>query len=340
MSIRPPRSDDKALRTIVAGYQAYPAIVVGHQLGLYETLAEGSKEISELATTLKLKPRACEALVALASSVGILARDGSKVGLTDLAEDYLLKSSPTYWGNYFEWLGKNNDMFTVESIKSALVADSPEMYGEEQPIFDQHAVDAQKAADFTRWMHGAAMAPALEWPAAVDLSDVTDFFDIAGGSGAHSIGASLRYKQLKATVLDLAPVCEVTREYITKFGLDDRVKAQPFDMFRDEYPEGDVNFYSHIFHDWSREQCVLLAKKSLDSLRPGGRIIVHELFWKDDKTGPFEVAAINLLMSLLYDQGQQWTPAELISILEDAGFERVESKETWGFWGIVVGHKP
>lgn len=50
--------------------------------------------------------------------------------------------------------------------------------------------------------------------------------DIGEGSGAHSIGAALRLPNLqKALILDFSQVCEVAEEYITQYGLQDRVKT-------------------------------------------------------------------------------------------------------------------
>lgn len=334
-----PRSDDRPLRSIVAGIQAYPAILVAHSLGIYEALADGPRTHEDLAATLSLAPRATSALIAVAMSLGTLRYDADRVALTELAEDYLLRRSETYFGHYFDWLASQPEMFSVASIKKSLQHDRPEVYGKTEAIFQQHAQDAERAAAFTRWMHGASMAPALFWPDHVDLSHAIDFVDVAGGSGAHCIGAARRYPSLRATVLDLPPVCTVARDYIARAGMQERVSTREFDMFRDAFPPGDVYFFSHIFHDWSRADCLELARKSLAALRPGGQILIHELFWRDDRSGPFEVAAINLLMSLLYDHGRQWTPSELASILEEAGFAEVETRPTWGFWGLAIGRK-
>ena len=335
-----PRSDDRRLRTIVSGIQAYPAILVAHRIGLYEALADGPLSLAELGETLALAPRACRALVAVAMSLGTLRHDAGQLALTELAEDYLLRRSETYWGPYFDWLASQSALFSVDSIASSLSRDRPLVYGNSDEIFRQHAQDPKRAAAFTRWMHGASMAPALFWPDHVELSKAADFIDVAGGSGAHSIGAALHYPSLRATVLELPSVCPVAREYIAASAVSARVAVQEFDMFRDAFPTGDVYFFSHIFHDWSRERCLELAKKSLAALRPGGEILVHELFWRNDRSGPFEVAAINLLMSLLYEHGCQWTPAELAEILVEAGFDEVETRPTWGFWGLVLGRKP
>ncbi|HEY1849716.1 MAG TPA: methyltransferase [Candidatus Binataceae bacterium] len=71
-----------------------------------------------------------------------------------------------------------------------------------------------------------------------------------------------------------------------------------------------------IFHDWTAEKCLLLAKKSFDALEPGGRIIVHEMLFNSQRTGPFPVAAFNITM-LLWCEGEQYSGREISSILRE-----------------------
>ena len=86
-------------------------------------------------------------------------------------------------------------------------------------------------ADSTRAMHGHAMAAASVWPTKVDLSSHSTLLDIGGGSGAHSIGATLKWKHLKATVYDIPAVCDAAAEYVSQYGLNQRVAVQRGDMW-------------------------------------------------------------------------------------------------------------
>ena len=112
--------------------------------------------------------------------------------------------------------------------------------------------------------------------------------DVGGGSGAHSIGALLRWPNLQGIVLDRPPVCEVAREYAIQQGLGDRLVTQVADMWHDPYPAADLHFYGMIFHDWPAEQCRFLARKSFEHLPAGGQILVHEMLFNDERTGELE----------------------------------------------------
>jgi O-methyltransferase len=94
---------------------------------------------------------------------------------------------------------------------------------------------------------------------------------VGGGSGAHSIGAALKFPRLQGIVFDAPPVCEVAAEFIAGYELQTRIRTHAGDMWTDPFPPVDVHFYSFIYHDWTPEKCRFLTRKSFESLRPGVR---------------------------------------------------------------------
>lgn len=56
---------------------------------------------------------------------------------------------------------------------------------------------------------------------------------IGGGSGTYCIATAKEHAGIRAVVLDLPVVCEVTREFIAENGVAGRVEAQPCDFTRD-----------------------------------------------------------------------------------------------------------
>ena len=163
--------------------------------------------------------------------------------------------------------------------------------------------------------------------------------DVGGGSGAHAIGALLRWPHLEGIVLDLPAVCVAAEDYIAEHGLSDRIRTCASDMWGDPFPAADLHFYSDVFHNWTPDECAALARKSFAHLPPEGCIILHEMLYDDDKRGPFTVAASSLAM-VAWCSGQQYSGSELSTILRDAGFRDVRVTRTFGYWGIVVGRKP
>jgi hypothetical protein len=133
--------------------------------------------------------------------------------------------------------------------------------------------------------------------------------------------------------------CAAADEYVATHGLQQRVQTQAGDMWQDPFPAADVHLYSLVFPDWPVEKCRALLRKSFDTLRPGNRIIIHEMLYSDDKTGPLPPAGFSVMM-LVLTSGQFYSGRELSDMLTDTGFRQVEVKPTFGYWGIVTGRKP
>jgi hypothetical protein len=135
-------------------------------------------------------------------------------------------------------------------------------------------------------------------------------------------------------------VCSLTSGYVAERALGDRIGTYSADMFREPWPDGyDAVFFSHIFHDWRPPTCLALARRAFAVLPPGGTISLHEMLLNDDGAGPRTIAAFSVLMAI-GAQGQQFTFAQLESLLGQAGFTDIECHATSPLHSIVRGHKP
>jgi hypothetical protein len=292
----------------------------------------------EVCDALNINRRPAKAILATIVALGLARVQDGCYALTPPAEEYLLETSPTYFGGFLDMLIANDRVFSFESLKQAVLTNSSQVYGGDE-LFASHEAQIALARAFTRGMHGHSIGAALAWPDAIDLSEQRIMLDVGGGSGAHAIGAVLRWPNLQAIVLDLPPVCDVATDYIERAGLQRRITTHAIDMWNDPFFAADLHFYADIYHDWPSEKCRLLTQKSFESLEPGGRIIIHELLYNDDKTGPFAAAAYSVAM-LLWTEGQQHSARELHAMLTEAGFKDVEVKPTFGYWSIISGRKP
>jgi hypothetical protein len=333
-----PRTDDRPLWDVVFGVYGYPALLIAHRLKLFPLLAKKARSLSEVCEALKIKRRPAEAILTTATSLGFLELRDQRYSLTAVAQDYLLETSPTYFGFYLDLIINNYSVCSFESLEKAVLTDSAPVYGGGD-IFKTHEEQAELARSFTRGMHSISMGPALAWPEAIDLSKHRVMLDVGGGSGAHSIGALLKWPNLRAVVFDLPPVCEVAEEFCARHGLEHRIQTHVGDMWGDPFPAADLHFYSLIYHDWTPEKCRFLTKKSFESLEPGGRIIIHEALYNDAKTGPFPAAAFSMIM-MGWTEGEQYSGRELSAMLTDAGFRDIQVKPTFGYCSIVSSLKP
>ena len=337
--MRKPRMDDRPLQDLTLAIWGYPAVLVAHDLKLFPLLAEHPRTLPEICTALHLVRRPAQALLTVCTSLGLVQLQQSYYALTPLAEAYLLDSSPTYFGPIFDFTIAHYSAWSFESLKKAILTDIPHAYGGGGEMFKSHAEQAELARTFTRVMHSTSLGPALAWPEVMNLAGHRQMLDIGGGSGAHCIGAALKWPHLQAVVFDTPPVCDVAQEFIARYSLQGRIRTQAGDMWQDPFPPADLHFYSMIYHDWPPEKCRWLTQKSFESLEPGGRLMIHEMLYNDEKTGPCPVAAVSVAM-LVWTEGEQYSGQELSRMLREVGFTDIEVQPTWGYWSIVTGRKP
>jgi len=322
-----PRADDRPLWDLLAAARGYTSLLVAHDIQLFALLGEGPHTLQEICAALQVATHPAQALLTTLEALQLVQADNGRYALTPLAEDTLLEGSPTYFGWYLEREILNEPVFSFSSLKGAVLHSTPlEQRGDRQM--------------FARAMHSMSMGAALAWPDAVDLSACQWLLDIGGGSGAHSIGATVKWPRLQARLLEKdTEILKLTRELIERYGVQERVHIQMGDMLNDPFPAADVHLYSAIYHHWPPERCRMLAAKSFVSLPSGGRIIIHERLYNDQQTGPFTVVALNML-ARLRGEGGRYSAREYSSMLQDAGFVDIEVKPTFGYWSIVIGRKP
>jgi hypothetical protein len=336
--IRKPRTDDRLLWDLVLSQVGCLAVLVAHDLKIFPLLAEEPRTLMEVCDALQLAQRPTQALLSTCVATGLVQRHGGQYSLTPVAEEYLLTSSPTYFGGFLDMLIANDSVVSFEDMKKAVLTNSSQAYGGEA-VFKSHEEQIARARAFTYGMHGHSIGAAQAWPELLDLSNHTFMLDIGGGSGAHAIGAVQRWPQLQAIVYDLPPICQIAEEIATQYGVQGRVTTHSGDMWNDPFPSADLHFYAEIYHDWPPEKGHFLTQKSFESLPSGGRIILHEMLYNEQKTGPFAAAAYSDAM-LLWTEGQQYSGSELTGMLKEAGFTDIEIKPTFSYWSILTGRKP
>ncbi len=109
-------------------------------------------------------------------------------------------------------------------------------------------------------------------------------------------------------------------------------------MFKDELPEVDVFFMSHVIHDWDDERCLQLLRRCHEALPSGGVVPVQKYLLNDDKTG--SLLGIFQWCGLLFGtNGDQRNADEIAALLKQAGFADTECRAIDHEQSIVIGQK-
>lgn len=330
--------DDRKLWDVILGLYGYPAVLLAHKLGVFPLLEHGALSLPAICERLNVKPRPVEAMLTAAAALGFLSVKEGNYSLTPVAEHYLLKKNPSYFGYMWDLMIENDQVHSFRSLEKAVRTDTPQVYGGTE-IYHPEEVQAELIRRFTRSMYSMSITSAFYWPEVLDLSAHRVMLDIGGSSGAHSIGAVSKWLDLRAIVFDFPMVCQIAQDFIVQHGMQDRITTQAGDMWSDPLPAADLHFYSTVYNDWASDKCSFLTAKSFNSLPSGGRIIIHGMLYNEDKTGPFAAAAFSMLM-MGWTEGRSYSSPELSAMLADAGFYDIQVKPAFGYYSIVTGLKP
>ena len=328
-----PAVEDRALYELTWNGRALPVVALACELGLLDHLAKEPLTIRQVGDWLAVQARAAEAMVAVLAAAGFLARDGhGRFAPTALTRVYLLESSPLRHpyliAGPHEVLDRLRESFSRGGapVESTMVDMPEQSVDEARPFIDD--------------MHRITLAAATGLGELPVFGRIQRLLDVAGGSGSLCCGIAAHHPEIRCTLLDLPAVCAIAEENIARYGLDDRIRAVPGDMFRDPWPGGhDGVLFGNIFHDWDPERCRRLARTAFESLEPGGMVFLHEMLLDETKDGPLLVACFSINM-LLYEHGKQYTLSELRAFLEEAGFEDVAAVPSFGYYSLVSARKP
>ena len=325
--------EDHAIYDLQYRRHTLPVTALAQELGLFSLLETSPMSLADLAATLCISARACEVLITVCMALGFLERHAdATIALTATACTYLLPSSPFCYGPLLP-----PDDPALATLRRAVHA--AEHAGEQKAV-NMGALPLDQVRAFIRRMHLLALPAATALAEQPSFAAVRRLLDVGGGSGALSCAVAQAHPTLRATLMDLTPVCEVARELIAGYGLGTRVHCVVADMLRDPWPrEHDAILFGNIFHDWEDATCRVLARQAAAALQPGGRVFLHEMLLDEQKDGPLTVACFSVNM-LLYERGRQYTARELCGFLEDAGFIDCRSTPTFGYYHLIEAHKP
>ena len=312
-------------------------------LKLFEILSAGPISADALRDRLKLAPRSFVVLTTALRAMGLLGVDQSnQVHLTSLAHEHLNPDGEFYVGDYVGLAAESPGVLAmVDRLRSNQLAPAVETDAGAAFIFreglDSAMESEQSARRLTLALAGRAknVAPVL----AQKLSFGSEtLLDVGGGTGIYAIACLRQHPTLKAIIFDRPEVLKVADEFAHQYGVADRLTCHPGDMFADPLPAAENILLSNILHDWDVPECQRLVKRCASALKPGGRLMIHDVFLNDDLDGPLPVALYSAALFSL-TEGRAYSGREYREWLIEAGLSAGEIIPTLIHCGILAGTK-
>ena len=182
-------------------------------------------------------------------------------------------------------------------------------------VFDELYADTSRLKEFISAMSGIQMGGFIALAQKFDFSKSKSLIDIGGSAGLLSLMVAQHQSHMNCITWDLPPVLPVANETIVQFQLQDRVKANSGDFFKDQFPEADIVTMGNILHDWDEETKLMLIQKAYDALPDGGAFVVIEnIIDNERKNNVFGLMmSLNMLIEtgtgfdFTFDDFNKWT---------------------------------
>lgn len=305
------------LMQLATGYWSSQAFLTANRIGLFTLLGEDGHSLEGVAGALRIRPRPARLLLNACVALGLVEETAGVFRNSPLSRAYLLPGGAGYMGNAVRY---SDDMYSAwGQLEQALREDAPARKPD-----SYLGGDPEQTRHFVYGMHDRALGIANALAAMVDLSGCRRLLDVGGGPGTYAGLLSRRFPQLRAQVLDLAPVVALAGEILAAMGVADRVTTVPGDYHRTPFPAGmDAVLISGVFHREGESACRKLIGRAVDSLTAGGQLLVSDVFTDAGGTGPAFATLFGLNMLLSAPDGGVHADADVASWMEAAGLERV-----------------
>jgi SAM-dependent methyltransferase len=269
-------STTQQLEQMIVGSWITQAVYIAAELGLADLLAEGSRNLEDLArqTATQREPlyRVLRALV----SVGIFAEDGrNRFSLTPVAEPlrsdvpdsrraFAILAGAEFYGAWGQLLNSvQNGTPAFERVFGA-------------PFFDymfNHPKRGQIYNAAMEQIHGAETEPVLD---AYSFAAFSTVVDVGGGNGTQLAALLQRHPGTRGILFDLPAVAERAQTVLSGLDLSERCRIMAGDFFGSVPVGGDAYVLRHIIHDWDDERAATILRNCREAMNPGGRVVVVE----------------------------------------------------------------
>lgn len=316
-----PRLDTSRLQRMSWAFTEAATLYAAVDNGVFTAIAAGHNTIARLSEQLGIQPKHLRRLLVGLVTLDLIEKDGDTFANAPDADRFLDEAKPSYSGKWITRTGHQWDEW--RDLGSKLRAtQAPKILGYHGEL------TVAEARAYHQATYQVGMGAARKFMREVDLSARKKILDVGGGSGAYSIVAALTHPEITAIVLDLAPVVEVSREFIADNGVADRVTAQVCDFTSDPFPDGaDIILMNSNLPVYDDEIIPGVIDKAFAALQPGGEMFICGEMIEDDWHGPLIPAMCGLMGVTGNTTAWAHTISDCIGYFEAAGFEDVAVDE-------------
>lgn len=322
------------------GFWASKTLMSAVEIELFTELAKHPEDLDAIQSRLGLHPRSARDFLDALVSLGLLEREDGKYRNTPATDFYLDKRKKSYVGGMLEMA--NHRLYPFwGNLTEGLRTGQPQNEAKDgrASLFETLYADPARLREFLMAMtgisRGANIAIAQKFP----WKDSKTFVDAGTAQGDLAVQVAAAHPHLKGIGFDLPEVAPIFEDYVADAGLTNRLQFQPGSFFTDPLPRADVVMMGHILHDWNLEEKKTLIAKAHEALPAEGALIVYESIIDDDRSQNVFGLLMSLNMLIETPGGFDYTGADCMGWMKEAGFQKTYVEHLIGPDSMVVGIK-
>lgn len=333
-----PLTPDRILQTGMA-FWASKTLLSAVEMEVFTHLGKHPADLASIQGRLGLHPRGAADFMDALVALGFLERENGIYRNTPETDLFLDKSKPSYIGGILEMCNHRLYGFWGHLTAAVRTGESQnESKGGHDPFAAIYA-DPARLREFLRAMsgvsRGANMAIARKFP----WENYSSYADIGTAQGDLAVQIAVAQPHLKGIGFDLPEAGPVFEEYVEELGLTEQLSFVGGSFFTDELPSADVILFGHILHDWNLETKRMLLQKAYQALPDGGAVVVYDAIIDDERRQNAFGLLMSLNMLIETPGGFDYTGADCISWMKDAGFRECRVEHLVGPDSMVIGIK-
>ena len=303
-------------------------IIAAERLQVFRFLGEKRRTADEVRAALHIHADHLGPFLNALAALGLLSRRGRTYGNSPFADEYFVKQRSIYWTRQYsaECVEDYDALAGLEHTLASGKRSRPKGLG----YVERMQRDRRRAGDFTQMLFHLHQEDAEALAGYLNLARYRAVLDVAGGSGVMSIALARRYPHLKATILDIAPVCAVAAGNVRRAGLSDRVTTVAGDIRRALPKCHDVV----LLCDIGAISAAMLSR-AWRSLPSGGLLVLADRYLSADGLRPVD----RLLDHFVGSSFGLATWRDMVAAVRSCRFRRVRARNVYRDVWFVTGTK-
>ncbi len=344
-------TNGEALESIGGSYALSSILLSAVELNVFDCLVDMPKTCQQIAAEIQVSSDALERLLVALTTMELLQRDSIECyHNTEPATTWLTTNSAQSMTSSLLFHKRCYDLFgsLTEVIKSGKqhLPQFPTVNNSDRfsDYYTELAKHPEEYFIFLEAMNHSSIGIGTAMSDSVDFSKIQQVIDLGAGGGQVALELAGVVPHISVKMVDLPIACQFLQQRIVAKGLEHRVDCLAGNIIQNlslELEPSDAVILSGILADWGVNERMQILHHAYNLLKPGGLLLISETLFDETKTGFLQPAILSICM-LLAMQGNNFTPSEIESVLDKAGFVEVKFwlKLETGVRDLIVAQKP